>query len=635
MKEMKKELKMWQYMFYISVIIILLCGITFLLYACTKEINNHKEKPSGSGKMVEVKFALNSAAKGDPETVTRNYSDMQPETVEVYMGDNMYMYATIMVDREVNLRATELLRSGTQVRIVAYRNGSNNPNDGYADFTINASGDLSGGSLMVEDGQSYSFAAYSYNTNTLLPAHHETLSNVSPDDDLLWGSASVNGLNVSTLVPITLYHQFAQVSVHATTADNLTPPIITNFDDVSVSPGYSVNLNVKEGTCTQASPENSEFDAQGWSYSMNGTTYQTSQTKIPSTYIKSSPRCVFTDGAVKTFITFDNLYLNGYTNPFPQLVAEFNKILKPGVSYILKVNFKKGSIWAGSNIYWDGNQLTFEPAENRSLEHYQGVFFKWGSLVGISPSRSGGKLDIGGGVYVYSPVYNTSNPALSGWDHPAPISNWATILPVSDISHNLNRNDKYLTNMGNTAYYSKKGDICQFLGDIGAAPQGYRMPTSNEMGTSWGDWINSPGPVAGGWMRVGANGVNNNDFVNLSNATIAFPENGNTQSGKWINSYVNPNGGISPSGATYQGAFFPTSGWRSTIGDLDHVGVFGYYWSGTIGDDTAPGNLYRAFNLEISATALKPAEFLGGVRHSTVLSCAMPIRCVKKNPDEN
>jgi hypothetical protein len=198
---------------------------------------------------------------------------------------------------------------------------------------------------------------------------------------------------------------------------------------------------------------------------------------------------------------------------------------------------------------------------------------------------------------------------------------------VTNSSDNTDRDDKYLTKMGSANYLALKGDICQYLGDTGKGPKGYRMPTSNEMGNTVGYWSEAnPGHVAGGWMRVGADA----DFFNI---TDYQPNNTNvpSQAGRWENKKDALSG---PSGAKHNGAFFPTSGWRNTLGVLAHVGVYGYYWSSTIGGNDSPGGLYRAFNLEISATGLKPAEFLGGVRESTALSCAMPIRCVKKNPDE-
>ena len=632
MKAMKKDLTMWQYMCYMCAIILMLCGITFLLSSCTEEIISAGDKPKGSGKMVEVKFAMNSSSIGAPETVTtRNARDMQPETVEVPLGDNLFMFATLDIDRNIKLRAaTELLVPKVKVRIVAYKNGSNKESDGYAEYTVNASGELTGGSLQVEEGQYYRFVAYSDNsTNTSLawPAHGEIVV-VQCVTDLLWGESGMIEIDASTTVHITMQHKFSQVSFVASTEDNphnptppsndipYTSPNIQRIDGLTLSPGYSVKLTVKDGTLSWAKDEFRSWHYGSWS------TYG-------NTTVSCSPGTIYTDGKDSVVVKIDSLRLSGYTKPFTKLVAKFDKKLLPGVSYIFYLHFKKGVMWAGSNIYWNGSYLTFSDYQDRSREGYQGVFFKWGSLVGIQPCRTSGSPSSTpnfSDAYIYVPAYNAADPINSSWSASTQ-SDWSYILPVTNSSDNTDRDDKYLTKMGSANYLALKGDICQYLGDTGKGPKGYRMPTSNEMGNTVGYWSEAnPGHVAGGWMRVGADA----DFFNI---TDYQPNNTNvpSQAGRWENKKDALSG---PSGAKHNGAFFPTSGWRNTLGVLAHVGVYGYYWSSTIGGNDSPGGLYRAFNLEISATGLKPAEFLGGVRESTALSCAMPIRCVKKNPDE-
>ena len=67
-KAIKKDLKMWQYICYLSVIILILCGITFLLSSCTEEMIATADNTSqDSGKMVEVKFAMNNSTNGDAD----------------------------------------------------------------------------------------------------------------------------------------------------------------------------------------------------------------------------------------------------------------------------------------------------------------------------------------------------------------------------------------------------------------------------------------------------------------------------------------------------------------------------------------------------------------------------------------
>ena len=620
MSATKKDLTMWLYMFYVCAIILILCGITFLLSSCTEEVVvTDNDKPKRSGKMVEVKFALNSSTTGDPITVsTRNARDMQPETVEISLGDNLYMYATLDIDRDIKLRAaTEPLAKDRALRIVAYKAGSSNSNDGYADFTvIDNNGELSGGSLMVEEGESYTFVAYSINLGNL-PTHKETLTGSVALNDLLWGSSGIIEIGKSTTVSITMSHKFARVTAYVTTVDPglLNPPVITNLDSTFISPSFKINLNVKDGDCTIASLETRSF----------GTPWISQNT----TNVRSRDTYIYTDGAPETVITFKKLFLGGYSEPFTNLTAKFKKTLVPGYSYNLYVKIRQNR-WAGSNIYWDGNQLTFHPAEDRSNEHYQGVFFKWGSLIGIQPSRSGGVEGVAfANAKKYVPAYNPASPLNSSWSN-LNESFWYNILPVTVTSINTDRNNKYLTTMGSDEYYALKGDICQYIGETGAGPKGYRMPTSNEMGTILGSWYNLPGPVAGGWMRVGAVA----DFENITKLPMYFPESSTSQSGMWVNEYINSYGGNTTSGATYQGAFFPTSGWRDTHGILSHVGMYGYYWTSTIGSNIT-GSLFRAYNLQFFGNTINPAEYESGVRDSGGSSCAMPIRCIKKNSGEN
>ncbi|MDR0891407.1 MAG: hypothetical protein LBN24_02210 [Mediterranea sp.] len=79
------------------------------------------------------------------------------------------------------------------------------------------------------------------------------------------------------------------------------------------------------------------------------------------------------------------------------------KLFKPGHQYTISLSIAKKSAgyvvdprvksgdWAASNIYWDGTRLTFDQyagdgtPDNPDSPYYGGVYFKWGSLVGISP----------------------------------------------------------------------------------------------------------------------------------------------------------------------------------------------------------------------------------------------------------
>jgi hypothetical protein len=599
-KEMKRDLTIWQFTGYMSASILMLCVFMLLLSSCTEELLP-TDRPNDSGKKVAVRFALTGVTYGDPEIVTRR--DMQPETVVVPMGEYLYMYATLEIDPGVKLRATSPLGQNKKVRIVAYKNGT--AYDGHADYTvINSTGDISGGSLQVEEGQTYKFVAYSYNSGSL-PVHNEIISGITPFYDLLWGASGMIQIQASTTVNITMSHKFSQVSIQATTEDNDPGerPAIANMTGVELAPGQSVNLTVANGTY-----EAGFYEVQS---------FQNTWAPLNSTTVTGAPRTVFTNGANEVVVRIGSLSLIGYANPFTKLETRFKKVMHPGISYLLKVSFRKGSIWAGSNIYWDGSKLTFDPAGDRKHEHYQGVFFKWGSLIGIQPCMSGNTTAFANAIYYY-PVYNSGDPASSTWSYSSS-SNWATIVPVTDASNNTDRDNKYLTDMGNTRYsqYTWQGDICQYISETAtiANLKGYRMPTSNELGTDLGIWTEAkPGPVAGGWTRIGAD----NDFVDKTNS---IPADAISNAGKWINP--------APSGATYQGAYFPASGWRDSYGTLASVAAWGNYWSSTI------GVTHWGYTLNFYSGLIRPNTTFNGNRESATISSAMPVRCVKKRQNEN
>ena len=81
----------------------------------------------------------------------------------------------------------------------------------------------------------------------------------------------------------------------------------------------------------------------------------------------------------------------------------YNITLKPNDSDTRITYKKSGTVWAGSNIYWNGTKLTFDAApvdpSNLTTQELtnmkkQGVFFLWGSLIGVSPNGAHARYDI-------------------------------------------------------------------------------------------------------------------------------------------------------------------------------------------------------------------------------------------------
>ncbi|GHU76046.1 hypothetical protein FACS189414_1330 [Bacteroidia bacterium] len=176
--------------------------------------------------------------------------------------------------------------------------------------------------------------------------------------------------------------------------------------------------------------------------------------------------------------------------------------------------------WAGSNIYWDNTlkRLTFADSDDKSKEQYQGVFFKWGSLVGMSPTE---------GAWSGITYYPTNPGVDDGWTtDPTKYMTYADIPYAVGLAAPYNRDHGYLTEITNNAttgadtIKALKGDICVYLTKVGAAPKGkrWRMPTSKEFDatedfyTKSGDFAqittqNAYGttPIPSGWRRNNLN----------------------------------------------------------------------------------------------------------------------------------
>ncbi|MDR1884448.1 MAG: FimB/Mfa2 family fimbrial subunit [Prevotella sp.] len=272
--------------------------------------------------------------------------------------------------------------------------------------------------------------------------------------------------------------------------------------------------------------------------------------------------------------------------------------------------------WAGSNIYWDptlrsGNgALTFADMTDSQLatkEHYQGVFFKWGSLVGLDPSQSytitasdkkTATDSWTSDCRVYVPVWVPGAPHTSYWtgskaDSSTPVySSWGSIPWAGDNIPN-NKNDNALayltmdagaaattntTNGGHVPFPNKtvppagmKGDICRYLTQTGDAPGSptvkWRMPTAAEFAVPSGitndnDYVST----ADGWSG-------NNAQATSPYGMIAI------LGGRRKNySHVSPTTQL----PVAQRPFFPAAGRRgrsSTDGDMYYVDHEGVYWT--------------------------------------------------------
>ncbi|MDR0940499.1 MAG: hypothetical protein LBN29_14335 [Mediterranea sp.] len=271
---------------------------------------------------------------------------------------------------------------------------------------------------------------------------------------------------------------------------------------------------------------------------------------------------------------------------------------RTGYTYTIKSKIAKRPVeFAISNIYWDSvnQRLTFDTTETNPATNWakQGVLFKWGSLVGISPAQQPlNSNDWSDEVTVYVPPVNSASWYAGRADGASYHTGNNSYTDIPCMVPNV-IDEYFLTDPANNTpatYAAYQGDICQYLGQIGAAAQGYRIPTIREFA------------LGRMWKSVtGTNSEDNGAGTEDGQASLALYE------------YVtNGTNSLPSSGRRLDGT--------NIIGKLDDVGNRrAYYWAAdarTVGFGTA-----------IVASELTDASSLDA--SGMAPSWAFPIRCVK------
>jgi hypothetical protein len=228
-------------------------------------------------------------------------------------------------------------------------------------------------------------------------------------------------------------------------------------------------------------------------------------------------------------------------------------------------------------VYWD--HLTFDAAGTPKMPNvmYSGVYFKWGSLIGFSPSEQWNTsyLQFESDTKLYKPNYNVTYPEQSDWT----VYTQTTIgkldyksLTAMPGTTTGSRNGTHLYDQSTPANYAETyplGDICRYIGETGAGPKGYLIPTANEF-LRQGDW--------------GVSG----DFTDRSSG------------GSWAAGVPNGRGTVPGTPRQYLMAntnvVLPAVGWRDSTGWLQYVGSNGVYWSGSPDSGMNETNGGRAYN---------------------------------------
>ena len=265
---------------------------------------------------------------------------------------------------------------------------------------------------------------------------------------------------------------------------------------------------------------------------------------------------------------------------------QYNITLKPTTNDT-RVTYNK-VIWAGSNIYWNGSKLTFDETvvntgANSDLK--QGVYFRWGSLIGM-PANGDPCPTI-----FYIPTYNASSPTSSTWSYKTLTSSIFCFDNMDLVSYDTSQIDLYMGDTylndaarnTDTFYQTNKGDICQYLSKTGAVSGNWRMPTAQE----FREEINYT--TTGSYGKVTSTAIDGTTTIN-SYKTYTFPY-GNTR--------------------------FPASGARNAGGELGNRGVIGFYWT-----SSAYCGLTQSLDINFTLTYVH-------VRSTMERKQAFTIRCVR------
>jgi hypothetical protein len=451
-----------------------LLGMAMSLFflSCDKELMN--------GGPTRIQIAIEDVPYGADKGPNRSAGGPKSETVVIPLDrdDDLCLYATL----EENISEPELraFTDNARLRIAVY--------DDTDAFVKSVIGTFSTGSFTLDGGETlddvtpglnYTFVAYSLNSAMEDPNDYkvgEALEDIDPSKDLLYGKSTLTTINSGTnTVLIPLKHKFSQVRLVAKTTSSLSGENITGIT-ASLLPGYTANLPLCGAGAGVLVPVASSA-VQDFDFPNN----------LNNTEVSSYPRTVYTGGISTTEVVVHSVDVPGVSGAaLTYGNASFSMTLDVGTSYTLTVSLKESSTgpWAGSNIYWDGRRLTFDPMGRTDHALYSGVFFQWGSLVGVSASEywdaSGPATST---ATLYIPTYDSGNELASTW-HSGPagteIGTWLDIPNMTPPNNDL-PTTAYLYNNSNPASYAgKRGDICRYLGDTGAGPKGYRMPKGSE-----------------------------------------------------------------------------------------------------------------------------------------------------------
>jgi hypothetical protein len=532
--------------------------------------------PSGTGELVQVKIRAVSIAGGAKnETVTRasGASRMVGEPVIQDLGGGMF--AEIAVEEDVSaLRDGEgtTLANSALYRVIVLNSDGNYV--AHKDFTMGAEP----GEIALQEG-SYSFICFSFNTSAKLPdagngAGSDFTFAATTASEIYWQKQSVT-LPLEADVSFLLKPQFVKVKLKLDAGWNRTITTIDNAKPISLDAPTSGSFNLATGNFTGSG----SFSFSGWS--------STGERRVTSGEFTFLPKAT---GTYALSFAAGALTKSGVPWTSAAWTSYFvNSKFAAGGSYtiVARLNQRTSYKFAGSNIYWDGSKLTFDLYGSNDNTKYQGVFFKWGSLIGVSPAEADdspfssgtaaneGKND-GTPIYMKDPFGNwvKTNVAYAtsqGWFGNGAVSNeegydvWKLIPYGSSVEPYDMDAYTLLTLYSDFAGY--RGDICNYIDPA------YRMPTGAELRdlgkpTSGATSSTTSDDPTGKYV------FNSNNFCTFTIGDVTLT--------------------------------LPASGYRfNGTGKLDAVGDGGYYNSGTADDALSAYYLFFKTDTGYTYTAIR------------------------------
>jgi len=510
MDEIREKPSIVRYIYCVVAVIMLLCGLTYLLSSCTEIVDGPAGK-KGKGVRIPVNFSVHIGTHSDEEEVQARSLNAknEPVTDMVRVKGDVYMYATLEEDHPVTTRAaTTNLPDGSLVRIAAYNTSTPIPLFEDTATYIASSGELLPlyNGLFVPDNEDYRFVAYSLNTHPMPNQNATTLTLMDlfayyPNADWLWGftdtTQPITASDVES-IDITLNHLLTRVRVEATTEAIFPAVNINRIGQTTLHPPYEgrLNLDLFSGVLTTSSGITATgLQITRWRNILpppaSPEAWGTGTGNLNSQNVESDYVYIFTNKADTNSLKLNNLNIGG--SELGDFQFRITKRLLPGHSYTIKLNFRE-LVWSGSNVYWDDatQKLTFLPETTpEAAQGYQGVYFMWGSLVGISPQETNDPSSI----ILYVPLSGSSwgkryAATQTEWtgttmaDIPR-IKTGEFITNASWLDDHSTRN--YLFDIPTPAYLT--GDICKYLTERGDAPEGeWRMPNAREFGASAADY---------------------------------------------------------------------------------------------------------------------------------------------------